>query len=159
MEDMQMLATNVNDLALNELSTPADPSLGIRFAFPISAATGAAASAVVYFEVAPGKRLGRHTDSSEEVLYVIEGDGEATVGDERVALAAGSLAVVPALVPHDIRNTGSVPIKVVGFFAGSALMHAFFEPLLPGAEVMIVAHGPDGESLFAGTPFVPAMMG
>ena len=27
-----------------------------------------------------------------------------------------------------------------------------------GAEVTIVAHAPDGESLFAGTPFVPAMV-
>jgi hypothetical protein len=124
-----VLATNVNDLTLSQLETPADPSIGARFSFPIYAATGAAASAVVYFEVAPGKRLGR------------------------------SLAVVPALMPHDIRNTGSIPLRVVGFFAGSALMHAFSEPLLPGAEVMIVAHGPEGEALFAGTPFVPAMVG
>jgi quercetin dioxygenase-like cupin family protein len=158
MEDTPMLESNINDLALNELSSPADPSLGARYAFPIYAATGSAATAVVYFEVSPGKRLGRHTDSSEEVLYIVEGNGEATVGEERVSLAAGGLAVVPALVPHDIRNTGSIPLKVVGFFAGSALMHTFFGPMLPGAEVMIVAHGPDGESLFAGTPFVPAMV-
>lgn len=154
-----MLASNINDLTLAELQTPADPTMGARFTFPIYAATGAAATAVVYFEVAPGKRLGRHTDSSEEVLYVVEGDGEATVGEERVTVSGGSLAVVPALVPHDIRNTGSIPLRVVGFFAGSALMHAFSEPLLPGAEVTIVAHGPEGESLFAGTPFVPAMVG
>jgi uncharacterized RmlC-like cupin family protein len=81
------------------------------------------------------------------------------VGEERALVSAGSLAVVPALVPHDIRNTGSIPLRVVGFFAGSALMHAFSEPLLPGAEVMILAHGPEGEALFAGTPFVPAMVG
>lgn len=152
-----MLTSNVNDVVLANLASPADPSLGSRYAFPISAANGAAATAVVYFEVAPGKRLGRHTDSSEEMLYIVDGEGEATVGDERISISAGSLAVVPALVPHDIRNTGAVPLKVVGFFAGSALMHAFLEPLLPGAEVTIVAHGPDGESLFAGTPFVPAM--
>lgn len=151
-----MLASNVNDLSLTELASPADPSLGASYAFPIFAATGSAATAVVYFEVAPGKRLGRHTDSSEEVLYVVEGVGEATVGEEQVALSAGALAVVPALVPHDIHNTGSTPLKVVGFFAGSALMHAFFEPLLPGAEVTIVAHDQTGESLFASTPFVPA---
>jgi quercetin dioxygenase-like cupin family protein len=154
-----VLASNINDLTLSELKTPADPSLGAQFTFPISAATGAAATAVVYFEVAPGKRLGRHTDSAEEVLYIVEGEGEATIGEERASISAGSLTVIPALVPHDIRNTGSVPIKVVGFFAGSALMHVFFEPMLPGAEVAIITHGPEGESLFAGTPFVPAMVG
>ena len=114
---------------------------------------------MVYFEVAPGKRLGRHTDSSEEVIYIVEGEGEVTVGDERAAVSAGTLAVVPALAPHDVRNTGSSPLKVVGFFAGSALMHTFFEPMLPGAEATIIAHGPEGESLMAGTPFVPAMAG
>ncbi len=109
-----MLALNINDLTLAEMETPADPSLGARYTFPIYAATGSAATAVVYFEVAPGKRLGRHTDSSEEVLYIVEGEGEATVGEERIPISAGSLAVIPALMPHDIRNTGSVPIKVVG---------------------------------------------
>ncbi len=84
-----MLASNINDLTLAELETPADPSLGARFTFPIYAATGAAATAVVYFEVAPGKRLGRHTDSSEEVLYIVEGEGEATVGEERASISAG----------------------------------------------------------------------
>jgi quercetin dioxygenase-like cupin family protein len=154
-----MLASNINDLSLAELTSPADPSLGARYAFPIYAATGAAATAVVYFEVAAGKRLGRHTDSSEEVLYVVEGNGEATIGEERVFLAAGGLAVVPALVPHDIRNTGSIPLKVVGFFAGSALMHTFFGPMLPGAEVTIVVHDRTGESMIAGTPIVPTMAG
>ena len=153
-----MLASNINELSLAEVRSPSDPSLGSSYAFPIYAATGSAATAVVYFEVAPGCRLGRHMDSSEEVIYVAAGDGEATVGDERIALSAGSLAVVPALVPHDLRNTGSSPLKVIGFFAGSALMHAFFEPMLPGAEVTIITHGPEGESMIAGTPFVPAMM-
>ncbi len=153
-----MLASNLNDLSLTELTSPADPTLGSGYTFPISAATGSAATAAVYFEVAPGKRLGRHTDSSEEVIYVVEGNGEVTIGDERALVSTGSLAVVPALVPHDVRNTGSTPLKIIGFFAGSALMHTFFEPLLPGAEVTIVAHAPDGESLFAGTSFVPAMV-
>ncbi len=154
-----MLTSNINALSLADVASPADPSLGSGYAFPIYAATGSAATAVVYFEVAPGKRLGRHTDSSEEVIYIVEGEGEVTVGDERAAVSAGTLAVVPALVPHDVRNTGSSPLKVVGFFAGSALMHTFFEPMLPGAEVTIIAHGPEGESLMAGTPFVPAMAG
>lgn len=153
-----MLVSNVNELSLTDLSSPADASIGARSAFPIYAATGSAATAVAYFEVAPGKRLGRHTDSSEEVLYIVAGEGEATIGDERAYVSQGSLAVVPALVPHDIRNTGSGPLQVVGFFAGSALMHVFHEPLLPGAELMVVTHGPDGQALVAGNPFVPAMM-
>lgn len=152
-----MLTSNVNALSLADFASPADPSLGSGFAFPIYAANGSSATAVVYFEVAPGKRLGRHTDSSEEVLYIAEGSGAVTIGDERAPVSSGALAVVPALVPHDIHNTGSEPLKVVGFFAGSALMHTMFEPMLPGAEVTIVVHDQNGESMIAGTPFVPSM--
>lgn len=154
-----MLTSNVHALALADVASPADPSLGSAYAFPIYAATGSAATAVVYFEVAPGMRLGRHTDSSEEVIYIVSGNGEVTIGDERAPVTTGSLAVVPALLPHDIRNTGSTPLEVIGFFAGSALMHAFYEPMLPGAEVTIVVHDQTGESMMAGAPFVPAMAG
>ncbi len=155
-EDALVLTSNVNALSLTEFASPADPSLGSGFTFPIYAATGSSATAVVYFEVAPSKRLGRHTDSSEEVLYIVEGTGELTVGDERALVSTGALAVVPALMSHDIRNTGSGALKVVG---GSALMHTMFEPMLPGAQVTIVVHDQTGESLIAGTPFVPAMAG
>src|SRR6478735_5074583 len=121
-----MLSSNVNTLSLADFSSPTDSSLGSVVDFPICAATGSAATAVVYFEVAVGKHLGRHTDSAEEVIYVIEGDGEVTIGDERASVSTGALAVVPALVPHDVRNTGSSPLKVIGFFAASALVHTFF---------------------------------
>ncbi len=84
-----MLTSNVNVLSLAGVASPADPSLGSGYAFPIYAATGSAATAVVYFEVAPGKRLGRHTDSSEEVIFIVEGDGEVVPGRHRRAGGPG----------------------------------------------------------------------
>jgi quercetin dioxygenase-like cupin family protein len=155
-ETSDMLTSAVKDLTLTEMATPADPSISARYTFPIYAATGAAGSAVVYFEVEPGKRLGRHTDSVEEIIYIVEGEGEAIIGEEQSRVSAGTLAVVPAQVPHDIRNTGMTPLKVVGFFAGASLVHVFMEPLLPGAEVAVITHDYAGENLIAGTPFNPA---
>ena len=76
-------------------------------AFPIPAATRAAASAVVCFEVAPGNRLGRHTDSAEEVILVLAGKAEAEIDGERGRLRLGGLALVPAMAPHDVRNVGA----------------------------------------------------
>ena len=64
---------------------------------------------VVYFEVEPGQYLPTHTDSPEEVLYIVAGTGEAHVGDERGVVSAGDLAVIPSMVPHGIRNIGKGP--------------------------------------------------
>ena len=150
-----MIATNLNTLDLIEVATPADPSLGCRVAFPIYAATGAAASAVGYFEIEPGKRPGRHTHSAEEVLLVLQGEVEAEIDGERARLSAGGLALIPAMAPHEIRNVGEETLRVVGFFAGAALVHHFFEPLLPGAEVAVFMHGPNGEEMLTAAPFTP----
>ena len=146
-----MLTANVYDLPLAEQRTASDPTLGCRVAFPIYAATGAAASGVVYFEVAPGGRLGRHTDSAEEVILVLAGEAEAEVDGERGRLGPGGLALIPAMAPHDVRNVGAEPLRVVGFFAGAALVHRFFE-YGPGAAEAVFVHGPRGHEALTAAP-------
>ena len=64
-----MSAVNVNELELQEVASVIDPTALTRFNFPVYAATGAASTAVVYFEVEPGKRLASHHDGAEEILY------------------------------------------------------------------------------------------
>ena len=92
-----MKAVNVSDLELQEVASAIDPTALTRFNFPIYAASGAASTAVVYFEVEPGKRLAKHHDGAEEVLYIVQGEGIATIGDETVRVRAGDLAVIPSL--------------------------------------------------------------
>ena len=60
----------------------------------------------MYFELEPGMHVGMHRDSSEELLLILEGEGEATVGDETAVAQAGAMLTVPAMEPHDIRNVG-----------------------------------------------------
>ena len=112
-------------------------STRVRVAFPINKWTGSRDSAVVYFEVKPGDRLARHTDSAEEILYVVAGEAEAEVGGQRRRLAKGDLAVIPALVPHGLDNVGDETVKVVGFFSASEVISTFSEPVQPfGAAVL-----------------------
>ena len=66
-----------------------DPTVRVRADFPLSAARGSQHSAVVYFELEPGCRLGRHTDSAEEVLLILQGTVEVTVGEETGRASAG----------------------------------------------------------------------
>lgn len=122
---MQVIDTK--ELELAAISSPADETREVRAAFPIHWQTGATSTAMVYFELEPGMHLGTHADSAEEVLVVLEGEVEATVGSERGRLAAGAMAVVPAMEPHDVRNVGPVTARVAGIFGANATAAVFEE--------------------------------
>ena len=137
-----MQAIDLSTLELMDLESALDPTRRIRVAFPISSATGTAASASVYFEVEPGDHVGVHTDSSEEFLVILEGRGEGLVGDEVAPVQAGQVVVVPAMVRHDVTNTGDGVLRVFGTFAGSTVVSTFEEELAPGGPRVFVIGGP-----------------
>lgn len=126
-----MQVVNIADTELNDME-------GLRFGFPLSSATRTASTAVVQMEFAPGAVLPRHTDSAEELLLVLEGTAEGTIGDETGRLQAGDIALVPALAPHGLRNVGDGPLRVVGFFSSSTNLGVFEEPLPTGDQVVVV---------------------
>jgi quercetin dioxygenase-like cupin family protein len=133
-----MLVVNTTELELTEgwIDNAAE-RMRVQVAFPINKWAGSRDSAVVYFEVKPGDRLARHTDSAEEILYIVAGEAEAEVGGQRRRVAAGDLAVIPAMVPHGLVNTGRETVKVVGFFSESEIISTFQEPVQPfGVTVM-----------------------
>jgi quercetin dioxygenase-like cupin family protein len=98
---------------------------GFRVGFPLTSQDGTAASALVYMELEPGAELPLHQDSAEELLLVLDGELEATVGDEQGTLAERELALVPAMVPHGLRNASGRTARVLGFFAGSTNIATF----------------------------------
>ena len=111
----------------------------LRVAFPVSSATGTAATATVLMRIAPGGEVGEHTDTAEELLYIVQGEVEASVGDETGTLRAGDLAVVPALALHSFRNRGAEEARILGFFGGSTNIGTFTRPNgNTGARVFVV---------------------
>ena len=70
-------------------------------------------------EVAPGCRLPRHTDSAEESVVILSGVAEVEVGDERATLSAGGIALVPELVPHEVRNAGERILRFAAVYASN----------------------------------------
>ena len=127
-----MLTVSTGELDLMEVWFDSDPEhKRLRATFPINKWAGARDTAVVYFEIQPGDRLATHTDSAEEVLYIVAGEAEAEVGDERGSVRAGDLAVIPAMVPHGLINVGEEPVKVVGFFCEPEIISTFEEPVQP----------------------------
>lgn len=120
-----MLKQQTQDLELTRFHSDDDATREASAAWPVHRDRGAASTAVVYFELAPGKRLGTHTDSAEEVLVVLEGEIEVVVGDERGTVAAGGIAVVPAMVPHDVICAGERRARVAGVFPANTIVSAF----------------------------------
>src|SRR5438445_7669924 len=118
-KEYRMQAVHIDELDLFDGWSDTDAGMRVRAGFPISSGTGTKSTTVVYFELEPGRHLGSHTDSAEEILLVISGTGEATIDDEWAPIQAGTLAVVPALAPHSVKNTGEETLRLVGFFSSS----------------------------------------
>lgn len=129
-------------LDLAEIASALDPTRRIRVTFPVSSATGTAASAAVYFELEPGCHLGVHTDSAEEFLIVLEGTGEALAGTDTVRVETGQVVLVPGMLRHDMTNVGTGVLRVLGTFASSTVVATFEEPLAPGGPQVFVIGGP-----------------
>jgi quercetin dioxygenase-like cupin family protein len=126
-----MNAVKIEELELLQASYGDDPTMRVGFNFPLFVGSGTRSSSVVYFELEPGFRLGTHTDSAEEILLILEGTAEATVGDEHARVSAGEMAVVPAMVPHALRNVGDETVRVVGFFSSNVVASVFDRPMMP----------------------------
>jgi quercetin dioxygenase-like cupin family protein len=138
-----MIAANLPELSLLDVWSETDESRRIRFDFPLSSREGTASTAVVYFELEPGEHTGMHTDSAEEIVLILSGKAEAIVGDERGELSVGGLGLVPALVPHDVRNIGEETVRVVGFFSSNTVVSVFDDPIMPIAKRVVGSPLPD----------------
>jgi quercetin dioxygenase-like cupin family protein len=132
-----MLTTNLNTLPLAEGWCDTNPEMRSQTAFPFFAGMGTKSSAAVYIVLDSGKAIGRHTDSAEETVLVLEGVVEVMINGERAQLGVGEMAVVPAMEPHNLRNIGTGTARLVGFF-GSANNRATFEEV----------YQPEGLSVF-----------
>ena len=66
----------------------------------------------------PGRGHERHNHpGSEEVLYVLSGEGEQMVADEeRFPVRAGDTIYVPTAVFHSTRNTGWEPMRLLAVY-------------------------------------------
>jgi quercetin dioxygenase-like cupin family protein len=132
-----MIAERIDQLELVEVWYENDPTMRLRVNFPFFLGTGTRSTAVVYFEIEPGFRLGTHTDSAEEILLILEGEAEVSLGDERGRLSAGEMALVPAMVPHGLRNVGDETVRVVGFFSSNVVVSTFDQPMMPFGQRVV----------------------
>ena len=134
-----MLIVDLDTVELQDNTTAGGP---IRVAFPWHSAVGTGSTAAVLFELEPGSMLATHQDSADEALHILEGEGEAIVEHERAFVRAGQVAIVPAMIPHSLRNVGESVLRVLGVFSSATLVATFEQPLAPGGPQVMVAGAP-----------------
>jgi quercetin dioxygenase-like cupin family protein len=120
-----MQAVQLNDVPMKETWVSGVPQQRTRSTFPLLGGVENTQTSVVYLELEPGFELGSHTDSAEEVLFIIQGKVEVIVGDEKAVVDGPAFAVVPTLAPHNLRNVGNDLAKVAGFFPSRYLVATF----------------------------------
>lgn len=78
--------------------------------------TGATSLFVGQQWLRPGDRVLLHTHPVEEAVMFLSGSGEATLGDEIVAIGAGTSLFFPPGLVHGFRNTGDGILHVIVVF-------------------------------------------
>lgn len=106
-----------------------DDTVQWQGAFVAYGGHGAEETTTIVFEIEPGKRLGWHTDQTEETQYIVAGTGELHRDDSVFPIGPGSVFVLPTNVGHDVVNTGTETLRCVGFF-GAAMFTQVFDNLM-----------------------------
>lgn len=109
-----------------------DKAVSWAGAFAVYGGHGAAASSTIVYEIEPGKRLGWHTDATEETQYIISGQGKLYLEDGSThPVGPGSVFVLPTPLRHDLENTGKETLRAVAFFAAAMFTQDFDQVMLP----------------------------
>lgn len=60
-----------------------------------------------------GGQVPWHNQEQEEVYFVVSGNGEMCLGEERQSISAGQCVYIPPTVFHQLTNTGSEPMVMM----------------------------------------------
>ena len=95
---------------------PDEPEPGIHRVTIVHRASGAGALTTRLVTIDPGVRTRLHWHKVEEAMMVLEGEGQAVLGDETFPIKAGEALLGPAGIRHGFINTGSVPMRLAVAF-------------------------------------------
>ena len=60
-----------------------------------------------------GGQVPWHNQDQEEIYFIVEGDGEMCLGDEKSTLRGGQAVYIPPRIFHQLTNTGSTPMRMI----------------------------------------------
>jgi mannose-6-phosphate isomerase-like protein (cupin superfamily) len=89
-----------------------------------------------------GGQVPWHNQEQEEIYFIVEGEGEMCLGEERCMIKAGQAAYIPSGVFHQLTNTGSTPMRMIYVYGPSGDVAHWKQELagtLPVADVDVPA--------------------
>ena len=95
----------------------------LRFGKGFNVVLGNRRSQAAQMVLAPGKSEGNATNrhaGADQWLFVLAGTGVATINKRRYPLRAATLLLIEHGDRHEIRNTGSQPLKTLNFYVPPA---------------------------------------
>ena len=60
-----------------------------------------------------GGQVPWHNQEQEEIYFIVEGNGEMCLGDEKTNVAPGQAVYIPPRIFHQLTNTGSSPLRMI----------------------------------------------
>ena len=96
-----------------EAETFGDEAPGVTIRWVIDKKDGAENYAMRIIEVEPAGHTPHHAHWFEHENFIVEGQGEITIGDEVYPVHQGDVIFVPGDVQHQYRNTGNTPLKFI----------------------------------------------
>jgi len=83
-----------------------------------AANTGSDAASASVVEFAAGSELPRHShDGSAEIIYVLSGGGDVTIGSEKISFGPDQVIHIPEGQPHAVKFTGGEKTTALQIFA------------------------------------------
>lgn len=74
-------------------------------------------SQVVLMNIPPGEDIGEEVHEVDQVLFFVDGEGEAVIEGEVSPVAENYLTFVPAGSTHNFRNTGQTDLKLFTIYS------------------------------------------
>ncbi len=75
-------------------------------------------SQIVAMSIVDGEDIGEEVhDTNDQMLFIIDGDGEAVIAGETRPIGKHDVVFVPAGIIHNIKNTGKEALKLFTVYA------------------------------------------
>ncbi|MBN1801023.1 MAG: cupin domain-containing protein [Candidatus Lokiarchaeota archaeon] len=66
---------------------------------------------IVHIKLKPGEAVKKHVTPVDVNFYIIEGEGEIEIGDEKELVRKDDLVFSPARIPHKLSNNSGKPFR------------------------------------------------